>query len=100
MFKSLEGFEEIEVNDEGEIRWSGSGKPFYLHDESRGAHRAKNIKYRPSFNGPHKFLSPYRMIATLFVPNPDNYKFVKPIDGDYANLKASNLKWVRCSRDT
>ena len=49
--------------------------------------------YRPSDN---KLVSlPYhRVMATLFVPNDNNYKYVKFKDGDDTNNKASNLSWV------
>lgn len=36
-----------------------------------------------------------KLIATLFVDNPNNYKHVMHIDGNLLNFKASNLKWVQ-----
>ncbi len=95
MFKSLPGFEEIEANEEGIIRWVNGRNPVKL---SVRGHRYY-LKYYP--NGAykqHKNISPYKLIATLFVPNPHEYKFVKPVDGDPMNLKASNLCWFKTSR--
>lgn len=35
------------------------------------------------------------VVAQLFVPNPNNFKYVEHIDGDKGNLDATNLQWVR-----
>ena len=94
-FKSYAGFEPIEVNEEGEFRWVKSKKPFNLDNQGKGY----IIKFRLFSENYSKSLSPYKTIATLFVPNPNNYKFVVAIDGDYKNLKASNLMWVKCTRN-
>jgi len=34
------------------------------------------------------------LIASLFLPNPDNYYFVEHVDGDKSNNAVSNLVWV------
>lgn len=38
------------------------------------------------------------LVATTFVPNPHNYKYIKFLNGDKLDCRASNLKWMR-SRD-
>lgn len=35
------------------------------------------------------------MVAMSFIPNPDNYEFVKHKDGDVKNNKAENLYWSK-----
>jgi hypothetical protein len=35
------------------------------------------------------------VVAKIFVPNPDNYKYVVHIDNNKLNNKKSNIKWVK-----
>lgn len=35
------------------------------------------------------------VVAELFVPNPEGFKYVEHIDGNKGNLDATNLRWVR-----
>ena len=36
----------------------------------------------------------HRLVATAFIPNPNNYLFVNHKDGDRSNSKSENLEWV------
>lgn len=36
----------------------------------------------------------HKLVATAFIPNPNNYKYVLFIDGNKTNLSLNNLKWV------
>ena len=89
-YKTIEKFQEIEANTKGVIRWSGSKKPFKPI--------LINGIYKIIYTNPgerRKTMLAHGYIATLFVPNPKNYKSVRALDGDYTNLRASNLEWVK-----
>lgn len=36
----------------------------------------------------------HMLVAEAFVDNPENHKYIDPLDGDYANTHPSNLEWV------
>ncbi len=42
----------------------------------------------------------HRVIATAFIPNPDNKPYVDHIDGDKLNNDISNLRWATPSENT
>lgn len=60
-----------------------------------------NIKegyYRVSLknnNGKHKEFRLHRLIADIFIPNPNNYEFIKHKDGNKLNNNINNLEWVK-----
>ena len=37
----------------------------------------------------------YMLVAKAFLKNPNNYQYVKHIDGDGRNVKLNNLKWSK-----
>ncbi|CAL6089782.1 HNH_endonuclease [Hexamita inflata] len=43
----------------------------------------------------YKMLCVHRLVAEAFIENPNNYKFVKHIDGDIRNNHVSNLQWCK-----
>ena len=67
-----------------EVRRRKSGKLLAIND--RGQVRlTKNCK--------SKMVKVDRLVATLFVPNPDGYKWVKHLDKDETNCRYYNLQW-------
>ena len=78
----MEGLNEIEANEDGEIRWVRSTELFRLHTVPRGDRSLLIIKYRPWIEKPKKSISPYKLIAILFVSNPIYHKCAKITEGD------------------
>ena len=50
-------------------------------------------------NGIKKHLQTHRIVATLFIPNPDNKPHVNHKDGDRTNNVESNLEWNTVSEN-
>lgn len=82
-WKQIEGFSDYLVSDHGRICSLKSGllKP---HENSRGYMLV-------TLNGETRRL--HRIVASAFVPNPDNKEMVNHKDGDPMNNKAENLEW-------
>lgn len=76
--------ERIEVSDEGNVKVDG--KPYDLSKS--------NTVYK-------RVLSHYvhRMVAELFIPNPENKWYVDHIDGNRYNNKVTNLRWATPSEN-
>ena len=74
----------IEVSDEGNVKVDG--KPYDLSKS--------NTVYK-------RVLSHYvhRMVAELFIPNPENKWYVDHIDGNRYNNKVTNLRWATPSEN-
>lgn len=89
------------------VEWNGykvSDKGVILSKKNR-----KPIKYRKNdkgypcaslwINGKSKFIRIHRLLAQLFIPNPENKPCVNHIDRDRANFDIKNLEWVTHSEN-
>lgn len=72
-------------------------KGSYLHEKD-GYVQLTN-KDKKASGGYSKFFV-HRMVAELYVPNPENKKYVNHIDGDKSNNHKSNLEWVTARENT
>jgi hypothetical protein len=45
--------------------------------------------------GKPAYLRPHRLVAKLFVPNPEGFTSVRHKDGDKSNNRADNLVWFK-----
>lgn len=89
IWRDIKGYEGIyQVSNFGRIR-DIKGKTIKQQISKDGYFRVGL-----SFNHKRKYYFVHRLMAEVFLPNPDNKKFVVHIDHDRKNNQISNLKWM------
>ncbi len=89
IWKKHPDFDNYNISSNGEVHNTKSNKVL-----------SGNIKegfYRVSMknnDGTQKEYRLHRLIADLFIPNPNNYEFIKHKDGNKLNNNINNLEWV------
>ena len=73
-----------------------NGKILNQYNDKAGYYKVK------LYNGDGSFLSKgvHQLVASLFIPNPNNYPQVNHIDGNPRNNEISNLEWCSNSQNT
>lgn len=94
MWKDIPNWEKYyEVNEYGEVR-NKLTKALIAGDiNNAGYYRV--CLYR---NGRKERFFRHRLVATLFIKNPNNYSEVNHVDGNKSNNTMNNLQW--CDRTT
>ena len=104
----IKGYEgRYQVNEKGEVR-SLERKEVYrdgsIHIIKGGIMkplRSCGYLYYFLYDGTNhaKSFSIHKLVATHFIPNPNNYKEVNHIDGNKMNNSAENLEWCSHSQN-
>lgn len=90
-WKAIDGYEgKYEISNMGRVR-SFIGNNIRIL-KARHHHRSSYVSLQK--DGKEATLTIGREVAKWFVENPNGWKHIIHIDGDFTNNKASNLKWI------
>lgn len=91
MWKKIPNWSWYLVNEQGVVYNSKTKK--YLSGDVNNCGYHRIILYD---KGKKQRIFIHRLVATLFIPNPNNYSEVNHIDGNKNNNQVTNLEW--CDR--
>ena len=89
-FRKIEFANSYGINEEAQIFSSLSGKILTNILDTSGYYRVKLV----CNDGISRKFLVHRLLAQVFIPNPENKPCVNHIDGDKTNNSLSNLEWV------
>ena len=93
MIKAIKGYSGYYASDNGDI-WSvkrGAPRRLIPQLDHKGYEQIKL-----SYNGKSKTFKVHRIIASTFIPNPENKPQVNHIDENKRNNNMNNLEWCTC----
>ena len=95
IIKQIPNFSDYFINENGEIFSQKTGKLIRLKPYLDTKNRYLMIRLIGN-DGKRKSLLVHRLVAEIFIPNPNNYSEVDHIDNNPQNPKKDNLQW--CTR--
>lgn len=88
-WKQIEGYEKYSVSDTGLVKNTESGRLLTCAKDKDGYLYVSFPK-----NGKVKKVRLHRLVATTFIPNPENKETVDHINGDKEDNRVGNLQWL------
>lgn len=104
IWKPIKEFENhYEISNFGNIRslykYDVNKRKYILRDKPKNLKVVNDrgyLKLHLKINGKRKTKYIHRLVAEIFIPNPNNYKEVNHIDSNPTNCNVNNLEW--CDR--
>jgi hypothetical protein len=93
-YKSIDGYENYEVSNRGNVRNKKTGRILKLNNEKWGYKTVSLCNFDNK-----KTFKVHRLVALSFIPNFDNKPFIDHIDRNKQNNIITNLRWVSTSEN-
>lgn len=88
-WKKVEGFDNYSVSDLGNLRNDKTGRIFNGTVDAIGYKHVRLVK-----DGKYYLRKVHRLVATAFIPNPDDKPLVDHFNEKKTDNRACNLRWV------
>ena len=85
----------IGVTEQGDIINLKTNKPYSKWVDNVGYYQ---VVFR--INGKKKYIRIHRLVAEMFIENPNGYNQINHIDGNKLNNNVDNLEWTTNSKNT
>ena len=95
MFKDIKGYPGYQISSEGKI-WNTKTQRYLKPSRKPNGYYQINLV---AANGKRKKEYLHRLLALVFIDNPNNYPEVDHIDRNRENNSLSNLRWVSKSQN-
>ena len=97
IWKKVEGYN-YEVSDDGQVRNYKTKK--LLKQGVNKSYPYTRVSFSLGCSGTPKIMFIHRLVAEVFINNPENKPQVNHIDGNKLNNSVSNLEWVTAKENT
>jgi hypothetical protein len=88
-YASIDGYDDYLISDHGNVFSSKTGK--LLKQQNKSGFMQVPLYHN---DGSRKMFLIHRLVATEFLPNPENKTCINHIDGDNSNNHVNNLRWA------
>ena len=95
IFVEVDGFERYKVGSLGNIRSLITGKILKPYKHPNGL---MTVNLCDSYGEKYQ-KQIHHLVADAFLPNPDNYFFIRHKDGDRSNNCVDNLEWCSTNKE-
>ena len=89
-WKIIDGFPNYSVSDRGNVKNNNTNK--VVKTWNLRGYKTINL-YIPNSKGKYKKCQIHRLVASAFIPNPNNYPQVNHKDENKSNNNVENLEW-------
>lgn len=97
MWRKIEGFEDYEISEDGQVRNALTGRMRKICVNRRTGYEFITVCFpagSPQWEQhKRKYLEIHREVARAYIPNPENKGYVDHIDRNIRNNHVSNLRW-------